>query len=44
MLRVAREQRELDAGVSDRDACRLALVLDLDDVHALGSEQIEERR
>ena len=29
---------------ADRHACRLALVLDLDDVHPLGSEQFEELR
>ena len=44
VLRVAREQRQLDARVADRDDGRLALVLDLDDVHALRGEQVEQLR
>ena len=44
MLRIARQQRELDAGVADRHARRLALVLDLDHVHALAGEQVEQLR
>src|SRR5438445_12850654 len=44
VLRVARKERQLDAGVADGDVRRLAFVLDLDDIDALGSEQVEELR
>src|SRR3954464_10386072 len=44
MLRVAREERQLDARVADENACRLALVLDFHDIHALGREEVEELR
>ena len=44
MLRIACEQRQLDARIADGDAGRLPLVLHLHDVHPFPGEQVEQLR